>query len=745
MADRSKGFVDIESALLDATDGNGQHNFVRTGTNGATCYVFFVTSVNGGDLVYRKSTDSGATWGSQVVIEGTDAYIGVSVWYDRWTIGDTTGNTIHIFATDSTNLELTYFSLGVDDDSPETNNDVVIDTTATTISPDDAGRVCGCKGKNGDLLVGYVRTAGSGGNSQGWNFFKSDDTGATWALKESDGNPAQFLNNDADSALIMPLDTDDDFLLVGVDVTTDNVYTCVYDNSVADTWETAEIVLRIADLIDQAPYSSLNCAYNHSNADCFISVQSNSVSLVGNGTFTMFYDESTRAVAFDDYGVASGWLDTEGINYDQHGGGLIGSCLTRNADTGQLIMGGYRGDISNTVIAAYTVSNDNGRTWSDPQTEMAYESVTQTNTDDSKKMWTPPFTDTASGFTYVMDNDDLNDLRSPKLPLALFAAQTGNCKDNAGVNDEGVKVRMYQKAFCGNYNTVDNRDRFIGQDITDASGNWSITPDIVGYYNGLGGERNFYLTYYDDKGDIETPVFIKWRMDIDTWGEKSGTHVAYDTGNEEIDFDMSTETVDQHIFIAAPAGLVGNVELKWTIDFELRLDTVTQGAAETDSLVMIMLSGSNAGADANSKVFGLRVQVDASNLLYLLIASTGGSPMASTPKATFTTAVSTGSKFFRMGMKSKNIFSLALYSDEARTSLVEEQTYDITGFSLTASWNGANKFLYVATDDNSADDSTLTGAVKNIKIYAESTGNVTAIDSGSDTDLTDLSHVEGQI
>jgi hypothetical protein len=98
-----------------------------------------------------------------------------------------------------------------------------------------------------------------------------------------------------------------------------------------------------------------------------------------------------------------------------------------------------------------------------------------------------------------------------------------------------------------------------------------------------------------------------------------------------------------------------------------------------------------------------------------------------------------------MGMKSKNIFSLALYSDEARTSLVEEQTYDITGFSLTASWNGANKFLYVATDDNSADDSTLTGAVKNIKIYAESTGNVTAIDSGSDTDLTDLSHVEGQI
>jgi len=190
MVGRAEGCVSIDAALLDATDGGSQHTMVRTGTNGATIYQFFVDSVS--DLVFKKSTDSGKTWGSKVTIEGTDAYIGCSVWYDRWTIGDTTGNTIHIFATDSTNLELTYFSLGVDDDLPETNNNVVIDTAATTITPPAGGRTCGCKAKNGDLLVGYIATAHA--TQAGWNFYKSDDTGATWALKASDGNPAQILH-----------------------------------------------------------------------------------------------------------------------------------------------------------------------------------------------------------------------------------------------------------------------------------------------------------------------------------------------------------------------------------------------------------------------------------------------------------------------------------------------------------------------------------------------------------------------
>lgn len=746
MVRRDTGSVQVEAALLDASDGTGQNITVRSGTNGATIHVFFVDGA--ADLGYKKSTDSGATWGSFQTIEGTDAYIGCSVWYDRWTIGDTTGNIIHIFATDSTNTELTYFSLDASDDSAGTNDNTVIDTAATTITPSSGGRVCGCKAKNGDLMTGYTATAHA--TQVGWNFYKSDDTGATWTLKNGDGNPAQHVNSVNDSCLLMPLSTDDDILFFGIDTTLKQTYTCVFDNSATDSWESAAVRVGAQAWLDtDEAFGSqqLSAAYDHSNADCFLMLTNADNSTRVNSTYSFYYDESTRTISIDDVGLAGGFMDlinTSGL--DECIGWLSGRQITRNEDTGQLIIFGMSGNFGTIATPCYCVSNDNGRTWTQRIMFQSFVSTANTVPDDFRKMDTPPFTDTASGLTFLWFDDDDQDIFHTIEPLTLFAAVTGNCKDDAGTNDQDVTVRMYQKSQTGNYNWTDTNEKFVGQDITDASGNWSIAPLPTEIKSYLGGERNYYCTYYDNKGDIKTPVTVNWKMDTDNWGTVVGTQITRDTGNSEIDFTMGSSTADNHIYYETPAGLVGTDFLKWSIDFDLRIDTLTQGASSNKSMLYVGFTVNSSGMDSSSlDAIGLRLHVSSAVNKYSLLYMEATSALAANGRSDFAHTPIAETLYVRMGIKAKDTFSIALYSDAARTTLVEEETYDTTNIPLTDSYASHNTYFYIATDDLSADDSTIDGAVKNIRLYSETTGNVVAVDTGSDTDLTDQSLVDGQV
>ena len=114
-------------------------------------------------------------------------------------------------------------------------------------------------------------------------------------------------------------------------------------------------------------------------------------------------------------------------------------------------------------------------------------------------------------------------------------------------------------------------------------------------------------------------------------------------------------------------------------------------------------------------------------------------------KATFAATPATGTTYWRMGMKSKDTFSIALYTTAARTTLTEEETYDITGEALTESHANWGKYMFIAMDDSNIANSTINGSIHDIIVYAESTGNVVSADTGSDTDLTDMSHVQGQV
>lgn len=78
-------------------------------------YKFYRTAA--GACVYRKTLNSGATWGTPVTVDSQTDCVATSVWYDRWTPGDTTGNFIHIATIDEGNDDIWYNRLDTSTDT----------------------------------------------------------------------------------------------------------------------------------------------------------------------------------------------------------------------------------------------------------------------------------------------------------------------------------------------------------------------------------------------------------------------------------------------------------------------------------------------------------------------------------------------------------------------------------------------------------------------------------------------------
>ena len=76
----------------------------------------FGVAPHSGMCVYRKTTDGGLTWSTQVPVDSQTDCSGISVWYDQWTPGDN-GTYIHIATYDIGDDQLFYNRLNTTDDS----------------------------------------------------------------------------------------------------------------------------------------------------------------------------------------------------------------------------------------------------------------------------------------------------------------------------------------------------------------------------------------------------------------------------------------------------------------------------------------------------------------------------------------------------------------------------------------------------------------------------------------------------
>jgi hypothetical protein len=150
-------------------------------------YVFYVDST--GDCVYSKTTDGGANWGSAVTFDNQtgDDCLMPTIWYDRWTPGDTTGNYIHIVTKDPGDDGLWYNRLDSSDDSLLVNSsvDVSISTTTHTMGTNNNTNTYPAitKATDGDLYIGIQDDVTSG--AYVIKCTGSCDNPSNWALTET--------------------------------------------------------------------------------------------------------------------------------------------------------------------------------------------------------------------------------------------------------------------------------------------------------------------------------------------------------------------------------------------------------------------------------------------------------------------------------------------------------------------------------------------------------------------------------
>jgi hypothetical protein len=207
-----------------------------------TGYRFYVDST--GPCVYSKTTDGGGSWGTAVVIDSQIDCFGATVWYDRWTPGDS-GTYIHILTADPGNDDIWYNRLDTIDDSrllSATPISVVVNTSqAGTISAGtNAGSIT--KGTDGTLYMSM------NDNTDSYVVECSSNCQLTTSWTETGTNPMDL---QPDWSLVLPL-TDGDIMLINRDISADDMRSKIWDESAGSwsgTWTTID-----ANALENATY-----------------------------------------------------------------------------------------------------------------------------------------------------------------------------------------------------------------------------------------------------------------------------------------------------------------------------------------------------------------------------------------------------------------------------------------------------------------------------------------------------------
>lgn len=171
-------------------------------------YHFYPNIANTDDCRYRKTVNGGASWGPSVVVDNQLDCIGIVVWYDQWTPGDT-GTRIHILTMDTGDDDLFYNSL-------DTSNDTLATTTSQRLYQFNASTTASFAGGTNNHSI----TKGTDGTLYA---VADDGTGTGSMLRRCSSNCTVSANwsdvgtkpqGNADSwSMLMPL-LDDEIMLI---------------------------------------------------------------------------------------------------------------------------------------------------------------------------------------------------------------------------------------------------------------------------------------------------------------------------------------------------------------------------------------------------------------------------------------------------------------------------------------------------------------------------------------------------
>lgn len=112
--------VTATQVTIDAATNSNATSFFGTSPNvvfvsDQVGYSFFTNTA--ADLVYRKTTNGGTSWGAQTVLNNSQGFLKWAIWYDRWTPDDTTGTKVHIITTVAATDDMYYLTLDTSTDS----------------------------------------------------------------------------------------------------------------------------------------------------------------------------------------------------------------------------------------------------------------------------------------------------------------------------------------------------------------------------------------------------------------------------------------------------------------------------------------------------------------------------------------------------------------------------------------------------------------------------------------------------
>lgn len=246
MRSMMSGFVALPRGNVDG------RAVVRVGT---TLYAFMSFSNN--QAAYVKSVDNGLSWSPRTFVGGIGAVGGWSIWYDKWTPGDT-GTLIHIWTIDSTTDDVHYQTLDTADDSLSS---VVVVHTGTTFL--DGGFLSGCKAVNGYL---YVAFDGNGGAETG--FYRSTDAGVNWTSRDNSINEGGA--GDLYQLVTAPNAADDaDIQAVFWDASADALSLKEYDDS-ANTWAETSISGSMVEVAKATASPQFSCAIRESDGHLIV-------------------------------------------------------------------------------------------------------------------------------------------------------------------------------------------------------------------------------------------------------------------------------------------------------------------------------------------------------------------------------------------------------------------------------------------------------------------------------------------
>ncbi|USN92147.1 MAG: hypothetical protein H6782_04715 [Candidatus Nomurabacteria bacterium] len=230
-----------EVVIDDTPSTNGpSHNQVQPSSvfiSDQVGYKFYRDGVGGtgtnGTCVYKKTTDGGATWGTQVLVDSQTDCQAIVVWYDQWTPGDT-GSYIHIATMDSGDDDIWYNRLDVSSDTLLLGSSpvsAVLSQSPMSLSAATANHSL-TKGTNGILYISV--------SDNGDRFVVSCSATCGTATNWVEVGDGTFMDADEDATMLLPLDSGN-ILLINRDISANDMRSKVWNGTSWDTnWLTID-------------------------------------------------------------------------------------------------------------------------------------------------------------------------------------------------------------------------------------------------------------------------------------------------------------------------------------------------------------------------------------------------------------------------------------------------------------------------------------------------------------------------